>query len=150
MEPAQQDVLSSVIVSAWMPLDGLIEQWGCFGSEATTLPALYATSQAFAALAQEMEALEQRVEIHRSRQGMDATNLESCLDALMQAWQHWTETIHSLERLVLGEQKTNADRHAMVSFLTEAMEQRLRVSRLIQEVAQEQLTIARERQQAGR
>ena len=143
----QQNMPSTGFVSAWMPLEGLIEQWGCFGSEATTVPALfYATSQAFAALAQEMKALEQRREAYRSPQGMEATDLESCLVALMQAWQCWTEAIYSLERLVPGERKMDADSHAITSFLTEALEQRLRVSMLIQEIEHEQLTLSREKQ----
>ncbi|MBV9688208.1 MAG: hypothetical protein JO202_00700 [Ktedonobacteraceae bacterium] len=42
--------------TAWMPLDGLAQQWGQFGSEATSVPALSVTGNVFAALAKETEA----------------------------------------------------------------------------------------------
>ena len=48
---------STTLSSAWMPLDGLIQEWGAFGAEhAITGPALHAVGMAFCALARETTA----------------------------------------------------------------------------------------------
>lgn len=129
--------------TAWMPLEGLIEQWGIFGAEATTSSALQATSLSFAALARETEALDHRTNAHLSVQEVDGTNFEHCLHELVQAQTQWTNAIHTLELLLIDEQNTDTFRDALSLLVAETMEQRLRVSTLIQEVEQEQLGIYR-------
>ena len=53
------DRLSDILLStAWMPLDGLIQQWGRFGAEAISTAALHAASATLSALAREMQARE--------------------------------------------------------------------------------------------
>ena len=48
---------TTVLSTAWMPLDGLIQVWGAFGAEqASTAPALHAVGMAFCALACETTA----------------------------------------------------------------------------------------------
>src|SRR5947209_6352030 len=49
--------LHTTFSTVWMPLEGLIQQWAQFGTEASTALELHATSTAFAALACEREAL---------------------------------------------------------------------------------------------
>src|SRR3989442_702534 len=55
-------VPSSLLPCPWMPLDGLIQLWAIFSNDACEVPqsadVLHATSQAFAALAQERAAFQ--------------------------------------------------------------------------------------------
>src|SRR5713226_7981562 len=88
--------LSPTLSTAWMPLDGLANQWGQFGAEATTARALQATSRVFAALAQETSARETYLIAWRTSQDVDITDLGHTLDELSQARQHWTDALISL------------------------------------------------------
>jgi hypothetical protein len=58
--------LSTTVLSiAWMPLDGLIQEWGAFGEEqASTALALHAVGMAFCALARETTARHTRSQGH--------------------------------------------------------------------------------------
>lgn len=48
---------TAILSTAWMPLDGLIQEWGAFGAEQTiSAPALHAVGMAFCALARETTA----------------------------------------------------------------------------------------------
>jgi hypothetical protein len=130
---------TTALSTAWMPLEGLAEQWGQFGAEATSAPALHATGMVFSALARETEAQERHMEAWHTSREPGVTDLEHTLEELTQARQHWTDALRFLEMFILDEQCADAFRDAMHSLVTEAMGQRLRVSTLIREVEQEQL-----------
>ena len=127
------------LATMWISLDGLIERWGRFGTEATETPALYATSEAFAALACETGALARRLQTWYTSREVDVTDLEHCLDELAQERRHWAEAGRSLEMILLDERRTETAQEAIAMLILETMEHRLRVSTLITEVEQEQL-----------
>src|SRR5260370_832700 len=88
------DQLSAVLLStAWMPLDGLIQQWGRFGAEAISTPALHAASASLSALAREMQAREHHLAAWQTSRDVDLTELETTLKGLNQARDHWTDPI---------------------------------------------------------
>ena len=130
---------SPTLSTAWMPLDGLIQQWADFGAEATSAPALQATSAVFAALARETEALEHHTAAWYNSLAVDITNLQHALDELSQARGHWTEAMLSLELLVLDALGTKAAKDATHLLIAEAMGQRVRLSLLLHEVEREHL-----------
>ncbi len=140
------DHLSDVLLStAWMPLDGLIQQWGRFGAEAISTPALHAASATLSALAREMQAREHHMAAWHTSREVDLTELENTLKGLNQARDHWTDAITALELLILDKHNDDAVGDAMRTLVVQAMEQRLRVSSLIREVEQEQFAAYRER-----
>lgn len=130
---------SPLLSTAWMPLDGLTDQWGQFGTEATTTHALQATSAVFAALARETEALEHHLAAWSASRDRDVTDLERALDQLSQARQHWTEAILSLELLIQDARGTQTAQDAMHYLLMEAMQQRVRLCLLLHKVEREHL-----------
>ena len=122
-----------------MPLDGLAGQWGQFGTEAATAHAFQATSRVFAALAQETDAREIYLIAWRRSQAVDLTDLGHTLDTLLQAWQHWTDAMLSLEFVALEAGGNKTAQEAMRLLITQVMEQRVRLSMLLQEIAREHL-----------
>lgn len=128
--------------TAWMPLDSLAEQWGQFGAGAITVSDLHATSMIFAALARETEARTHHLGAWYASAAVGVIDLEHTLDQLGQARAHWIEAITFLElSLTDGDSETAQDARRLL--VSDAMEQRLRICMLLQEVAQEQLSVYR-------
>jgi hypothetical protein len=122
-----------------MPLDSIAHQWGQFGAEVITASAFQVTSTVFAALARETIARQRHLEAWRASRKGQAIDLEHTLDELIQARQHWTEAIACLAILARDVQSPETSPETMRLLVTEAMEQRLRLSMLLQEIAREQL-----------
>jgi hypothetical protein len=94
----------------WMPLGPLTELWAAFGKEATSREALLAASAAFAALADEREAIHTLncpvpawppSSHHTSAATAPASfslvvMQEAIIDALSRAATHWYEAAHAL------------------------------------------------------
>ncbi len=135
---------STVLSTAWMPLDGLIQQWGAFGSEqAITAPALHAVGMAFCALARETTARTYYTAAWHTSQDGDLTELEHALEELLQARQYWTDAMLSLELLLLDPREESAFRDSLRPLVVEVMEQRARIALLIHQTQQEQLAAYR-------
>jgi hypothetical protein len=131
---------TTVLSSAWMPLDGLIQQWGAFGSElAITAPAQHAVGMAFCALARETTARTYYAAAWHTSQDGDLTELEHALEELLQARQYWTDAMLSLELLLLEAREEPAFLESLRHLVVEVMEQRARIALLIHQTQQEQL-----------
>src|SRR5712691_1193168 len=100
MQKRHDSFIDMGLSTAWIPLDGLAQQWGQFGTEAITNSAFQVTSMVFAALARETLARQRHLETWRASRKGQAIDLEHTLDELIQARQHWTEAIACLEILV--------------------------------------------------
>jgi hypothetical protein len=135
---------STTLSSAWMPLDGLIQEWGAFGAEhASTGPALQAVGMAFCALARETTArIYYTAAWHVSVDG-DLTESEHALEELLSARQYWTDAMLSLELLLLDTHEEQAFGESQHPLLVEVLEQRVRVALLIHQTQQEQLAAYR-------
>jgi hypothetical protein len=135
---------TTVPSTAWMPLDGLIQQWGAFGSElAITAPALHAVGMAFCALARETTARTYYTAAWHASQDGDLTDLEHALEELLHARQYWTDAMLSLELLLLDADEEHEFRDSLFHLVLEVMEQRTRVALLIHQTQQEQLAAYR-------
>ena len=130
--------------TAWIPLDGLIQQWGAFGADqAITAPALHAVGMVFCALARETTALTYYTAAWHTSEDGDLTELEHTLEELLSARQYWTDAMLSLELLLLDPHEEQAFGESLRPLLVEVMEQRGRVALLIHQTQQEQLTAYR-------
>jgi hypothetical protein len=130
--------------TAWMPLDGLIQQWGAFGAEhASTAPALRAVGMVFCALARETTALTYYTAAWHASEDGDLTDLEHTLEELQSARQYWTDAMLSLELLLLDPREELAFGESLRPLLVEVMEQHGRVALLIHQTQQEQLAAYR-------
>lgn len=140
---AMPDDYSSVPVFAvsWQPLEELARQWGQFGAEVGNVAALHATGAAFLALAREVEAREYHIEARRKPHFVDLVDLESALDGLSQAREQWTSTLTVLELLVNDKCVDEIIRRRAQDLVTQAMQQRLHLSVLMQGVEQEQFAV---------
>jgi hypothetical protein len=145
---------TTVLSTAWMPLDGLIQQWGAFGAElASTAPALHAVGMAFCALARETTACTYYTATWHTAEDGDLTDLENALEELLSARQYWTDAMLSLELLLLDAREEPAFGESLRPLLVEVLEQRCRVALLIHQTQQEQLAAyhcsRRDQQKAG-
>lgn len=139
--PIQHNYDSDLPLSTnWIPLDGIIQQWGRFGIEANSASALHTTSLIFSALARETTACEHYMAAWHISQKVDTTDLESAVEGLCQAREQWADAMITLSAWILDERSCDIARNEARMMVTQLMEQRLRVSALIQEVEQEQLT----------
>jgi hypothetical protein len=135
---------TTILSTAWMPLDGLIQQWGEFGAElALSAPALHAVGMAFCALARETTASSYYTAAWLASQDGDLTELEHTLEELLQARQYWTDAMLSLELLLLDPREEPTFGESLRPLLVEVMEQRARVALLVHQTQQEQLTAYR-------
>jgi hypothetical protein len=135
---------NTVLSTAWMPLDGLIQEWGAFGAEqAITAPTLHAVGMAFCALARETTARRYYTAAWHTAEDEDLTELEHALEELLHARQYWTDAMFSLELLLLDPHEEPAFQDSLHPLLVEVMEQRTRVALLIYQTQQEQLTAYR-------
>jgi hypothetical protein len=135
---------TTVLSTAWIPLDGLIQLWGAFGADqAITAPALHAVGMVFCALARETTARSYYTAAWHASEDGDLTELEHTLEELLYARQYWTDAMLSLELLLLDpheEQEFGESQHPL---LVEVLQQRVRVALLIHQTQQEQLTAYR-------
>jgi hypothetical protein len=143
-----------VLSTAWIPLDGLIQQWGAFGAEqASTASALHSVGMAFCALARETTARAYYTAAWQESQEGDLTDLEHTLEELLHARQYWTDAMLSLELLLLDTNEEPTFQGSLRTLLIEVMEQRTRVALLIHQTQQEQLTayhsVGYDRQRGG-
>jgi hypothetical protein len=135
---------STVALStAWMPLDGLIQQWGTFGEDVITAPALHTVGMAFCALAREITARTYYTAAWHESQDGDLTDLEPALEELSSARQYWTDAMLSLELLLLDPREEQEFGESLRHLLVEVLEQRARVALLVHQTQQEQLTAYR-------
>ena len=85
----------------WIPLDELISLWAAFGREGTTAAATRVTSAAFAALAEEREALHAYIVVEgrsRTKQGIQAVGRhQGSIEALSLAATYWYDMARALE-----------------------------------------------------
>ena len=135
---------TTVLSTAWMPLDGLIQRWSALGAEqAITAPALHAVGMAFCALSRETTARAYYTSAWHVSEDGDLTELEHALEELLQARQYWTDAMLSLELLLLDTDEEPAFQDSLHTLLVEVMEQRARVALLIHQTQQEQLAAYR-------
>jgi hypothetical protein len=125
--------------TAWMPLDSLIQQWGAFGEDVITAPALHTVGMVFCALARETTARTYYTAAWHTEEDGDLTDLEHALEELLHARQYWTDAMLSLELLLLDPREEPAFGESLRPLLVEVMEQRARVALLIHQTQQEQL-----------
>jgi hypothetical protein len=135
---------TAIFSTAWMPLDGLIQEWGAFGAEqASTAPTLHAVGMAFCALARETTARTSYTAAWQTAEEGDLTELEHALEELLSARQYWTDVMLSLELLLLDSNEEQTSQDSLRPLLVEVMEQRTRVALLIHQTQQEQLAAYR-------
>jgi hypothetical protein len=135
---------NTILSTAWMPLDGLIQEWGAFGAEqASTAPAQHAVGMAFCALARETTTRTYYTAARHASQDVDLTELEHTLEELLHARQYWTDAILSLELLLLDTNEEPTSQDSLQTLVVEAMEQRARVVLLIHQTQQERLSAYR-------
>jgi hypothetical protein len=120
----------------WIPLDGLIQQWGRCGTGANNASALHAIGLIFSALAREITDREHYMAAWHSSQKVDMTDLESAIEELCQAREHWADAMAAL-----GTRSRDTALNEARRMVAQLMEQRIRVSALIQEIEQEQLAV---------
>lgn len=125
---------------AWMPLEGLAQQWASFAATFFTYPAFTATAAVFSALALETYALQQyehagfrRLTGEESR--AHATG-EQAVHALQEAAAEWMGVLYWLQRLASHQPYDceEEDSAPLRQFLTEATAQLQRVEVLSQQV----------------
>ena len=142
----------------WMPLDALLAQWAAFGGEATTAFATTATSQAFAALAEERAALHHYTTAYKERQRMTRVpswaelfkEREWAINALSQAAAHWHDVASALERHASECLQDEATQQEIRTLIGQALEQRLRVWTIAQHLLAEQVTSYQQDARTGR
>jgi hypothetical protein len=118
---------TTVLGTAWMPLDGLIQQWGAFGADqAITAPALHAVGMAFCALARETTAFTSYTAAWHTTEDGDLTELEHTLEELLSVRQYWTDAMISLELLLYDSNEEPTFQDSLRTLLVEVMEQRAR------------------------
>ena len=162
-------VPSSLPPCPWMPLDGLIQLWAIFGNDACEVPqsadVLHATSQAFAALAQERAAFQHYSDIstgHRRhplpgpRQRAWAAGDQGpgekaftgqgwTVAALHMAATHWLEVTRYLNQYATSCPQDEALQHDLQVLIFHARSQRLRVWTIAQHLLQDDVTYYRKR-----
>jgi hypothetical protein len=143
----------------WMPLGPLTELWAAFGKEATSREALLATSSAFAALADECEALHNLnwltpvwpQSISPKRAVADPASFssfvtqEAVIEALSRAATHWYEAVRALVeqvgRPVTGErdEQTGSPELELETLIGYTLSQRVRVWAIAHSLLAEQM-----------
>lgn len=139
----------------WMPLEALIELWAAYGRNAESVPALKATSAAFAALAAEREALHTASELAERVRGEQERGVppllqqpeqypyhalarQPLIEALTQAMQQWYEAALLLAdaRQVSVAGPRDLD---YATFIGYTFQQRARVGAILQALLVEQV-----------
>lgn len=139
----------------WMPLDALMELWATYGRSAESVPALKATSAAFAALAAEREALRTASDLAERERGEQKRGVppllqqpeqypyhalarQPLIEALIQAMQYWYEAALLLAdaRQVSVHGPRDLD---YATFIGYTFQQRARVGAIVQALLVEQV-----------
>jgi hypothetical protein len=137
MTTVSANLSNTVLSTAWMPLDGLIQEWGAFGAEqASTAPALHAVGMVFCALARETTARAYYTAAWHTSQDGDLTDLEHTLEELLSARQYWTDAMLSLELLLLDPREEPGFGESLRPLLVEVLKQRGRVALLVHRTQQ--------------
>ncbi|HEY6539437.1 MAG TPA: hypothetical protein VIZ18_00790 [Ktedonobacteraceae bacterium] len=147
MEETEAFAPSHIPPAPWMPLEPLTELWSAFGREATSPAAVLAASRAFAALADEREAVHilnwlapARLPVAPQASAIVEASLfsrlvahEGIIEALSRAATHWYEAARALLD-VTDQPSTDEDEEQAVSFSSDlealigyTLSQRLRV-----------------------
>ena len=155
MQQQQDSFVNTDPSLAWMPLDGLIQLWAAFGNDAcdsSQTAALQATSQAFAALAEERLAFRHYTTICARRQQQFPPPLYreqgSPIEALQRAATHWLEVARLLEHYATHWcQEDEGLQHDLLVLMVDARSQRLRVWTIAQHLLWEE--VAGSRKQYG-
>ncbi|MGH2493130.1 MAG: hypothetical protein ACRDIV_00325 [Ktedonobacteraceae bacterium] len=149
----------SVPPAPWMPLGPLTELWAAFGKEATSREALLAASHAFAALADEREALHnlnwlapvwpqscQRTSAADPASFTLLVTQEAIIDALGRAATHWFEAARALFEQAgqppsseHAHQAESSERPDLETLIGSTLSQRLRVWAIAHSLLGEQL-----------
>lgn len=142
---------SSPCSTAWIPLEGLTEQWATLAAHATTTRATAAVGAAFCALSQERHALRHMAQaaqaevtpLHDPHAGdwFDdaACERECALERIQEAAQFWHQAARDLAWHLRKITAAHADdeRRLCSALLDEAQMQRVRMARLVVEVLDE-------------
>jgi hypothetical protein len=167
--PAAAALPLSVPPAPWMPLDPLTELWAAFGREATSPAAALAVSRAFAALADEREAVHALNWLSPSwlpsapRTGAAAdpsvfsllVGQEAIIEALSRAATHWYEATRALLEYAdqplatAGDEQTGSPALDLETLIGYTLSQRARVWAIAQSLLAEQLQQLFPHQQSG-
>lgn len=140
----------------WMPLEPLMDLWAAYGREAESVSALRATSAAFAALAEEREALQNAMQLAervnatpaRYQQVVQqpdcypshADAQQSIVEALTRAAQHWYEAALLLAEATHALTAPACDDLDYATFIGYTFQQRARVWTIAQALLEEQVS----------
>ena len=132
----QEDELSRGM--AWIPLEGIIEQWANFGKAYCTYPALMVTSTDFAAFSFETSALQHYHEACKAQwNGAEITAraaFEQMIEDIQLTSTRWISTMYWLERFASGSQHSEATLAEVRILFSQATEQIERLGLLIQQI----------------
>ena len=144
--PPEQDRPPCTQNAPWMPLNELADVWAAFGRQTSTATAARATSEAFAAIADERAALHTCImTAHAQRwQTITCTQVvtlhQYSIESLVQAATHWFAAAYALqeysELLIADDQITHEDAQSLVR---QTLAQRLRVWTIAQHLLAEQV-----------
>jgi hypothetical protein len=158
--PEETSELPSAPPAPWMPLGPLTELWAAFGKGATSREALLAVSAAFAALADEREALHILNWLaptwpHASQRESTAADpalfslfvtQEAVIEALSRAATHWYEAARALVDYAGQPPSTERDEQAespelldLETLISDTLSQRVRVWAIAHSLLAEQL-----------
>lgn len=142
----------------WMPLEPLMELWATYGRNAGSVSALKATSAAFAALAEEREALQsamalarrldwtqERTRAYQALQPPDqyphhAVSQQEIVEALTHAAAHWYEAVLLLAEVNDALTASACDDLDYATFIGSTFQQRARVWAIAQALLEEQVS----------
>ncbi len=140
---SHRSTIPSMLSTAWIPLDALIQVWATFGAQAASAPALTATGMAFLALSWETSALHHRTWAYQGQQrGLGRSvvrRLGQAMQDLSQATTHWSQAALWLERLANDEYQPVDDLEPVRELLRQVLSQQQRVWALMQEVQEDLL-----------
>ncbi len=144
--PEEEHPFFSAQNAPWMPLDELAAVWAAFGCQASTATAARATSEAFAAIAEERAALHTYTTIPTMQRSWTSRRtqvvaLHQCsIESLMQAATHWFAAACALQESIEQPVQENGVTHEHVQFLVgHTLAQRLRVWTIAQHLLAEQV-----------
>jgi len=125
---------------AWMPLEGIVEQWATFGGTYLTYTALMTTSTVFSAFSFEVSALQHYNEACKAQvNGAEITAraaFEQLIEDIQQTSSRWISALYWLERFASGSQHTVATLTLIRTLFSQATEQLERLGLLTQQVHQ--------------
>jgi hypothetical protein len=126
--------------TAWMPLDGVAQQWASFAATVLTRHGFTVTSTAFSALALEASAVQHCTEAERAQaRGQSAFARDYCEQAvcdLHKASSQWMQVLYHLQRVVVDKRDPLDEEAyaALPQFFAQATEHLERLGVLTQQV----------------